>query len=193
MEAWITHTGRSNYRALVAMVFARAAFSETMRTVGTRARLVTPLPCSRLIARSRRTQARAGLSSVLARPTDWACWFMAITFVFVARALLSFVRPSVCALLALVILPFAIWIGLSPLLYYVNSLVIACLRRLGLYSAVTNNPFQHVVIMSLISLIALHPCVGKACLGKIVRRLLAGTLVRSISSSILLLRFLHEA
>ncbi len=41
------------------------------------------------------------------------------------------------------------------LLYYVNSLMIALLRRLGLYSAMTNNPFQHFVIMSLTTLLAL--------------------------------------
>jgi hypothetical protein len=34
--------------------------------------------------------------------------------------------------------------------------VIALLRRFGHYSALTNNPFQHVVIMALTSAIALH-------------------------------------
>lgn len=78
-----------------------------------------------------------------------------ITCVFVARALVVFVRPFPIYLVALLILPFAIWIA-SLLLYYINSLLVALLRRFGLYSAVTNNPFQHVIIMLLISLIALR-------------------------------------
>ena len=78
-----------------------------------------------------------------------------ISCVFVARALLSIVRPLALYLAVLFILPFAIWIAFL-FLYYLNSLVIALLRRLGFYSAVTNNPFQHIVIISLTSLIAFH-------------------------------------
>jgi hypothetical protein len=55
----------------------------------------------------------------------------------------------------LLILPFAIWAAFL-LLYYLNALVIALFRRLGLYSAVTNNTFQHAVIMALITLIAVE-------------------------------------
>ena len=79
----------------------------------------------------------------------------AISYVFVGRALLSFVRPAAVYIITFLILPFAIWIAFL-LLYYLNSLVAALLRRLGLYSAVTNNSFQHVVIMSLISLVAVY-------------------------------------
>jgi hypothetical protein len=109
---------------------------------------------SRLIARSTgRRPGRAEFSAAEAYGLGLLVY--AMTFVFVARALLSFVRPAAIYLIALVILPFAIWIA-SLLVYYINSLVIAWFRRRGWYSAVTNNPFQHVVIMSLISLIALH-------------------------------------
>lgn len=76
-----------------------------------------------------------------------------ISCVFVARALLPMVRPFALYLLVLFFLPFAIWIAFL-LLYYLNSLVIALFRKLGLFSAVTNNPFQHVVIMSLTTGIA---------------------------------------
>ena len=57
-------------------------------------------------------------------------------------------------MLVLFLLPFAIWLAFL-VLYYLNSLVIAVLRRLGLYAAITNNPFQHFVIMSLTTLFAL--------------------------------------
>ncbi len=77
-----------------------------------------------------------------------------ISCIFVARGLLPFVRPLAWRLLVLFFLPFAIWVA-SLLLYYVNSLVVALLRNLGLYSAVTNNPFQHTVIMSLTTVFAL--------------------------------------
>lgn len=75
--------------------------------------------------------------------------------IFVGRALLPMAGPFVLSLLVFLLVPFAVWIALL-LLYYLNSLVAALLRRLGFYSAVTNNPFQHVVIMSLTTLIALH-------------------------------------
>jgi hypothetical protein len=74
---------------------------------------------------------------------------------FVARALLPMVRPFLLSLLVLFLVPFAVWIAFL-LLYYLNSLVVALLRRLRFYSAITNNPFQHVVIMSLTTLIAFH-------------------------------------
>ena len=74
--------------------------------------------------------------------------------VFGARLILPFVRPVALQGLVLFFLPFAIWLAFL-ILYYLNFLVIAVLRRLGLYSALTNNPFQHVVIMALTSGIAL--------------------------------------
>jgi len=75
--------------------------------------------------------------------------------VFVARLFLPFVRPSALQGLVVFLLPFAIWVAFL-ILYYLNSLIIALLRRFGLYSAPTNNPFQHVVIMALTTATALH-------------------------------------
>jgi hypothetical protein len=54
----------------------------------------------------------------------------------------------------LILLPVGIWVAFL-ILYYLVSLVIALCRRLGLYAAVTNNPFQHVAIISLTTLLSL--------------------------------------
>ena len=109
---------------------------------------------SRLVARlAGRKARRAEFSSTEAY--GLGILVFAIGFVFVARALLPIVRPFALYLLVLFFLPFAIWIAFL-LLYYLNSLVIAVFRRLGLYAAATNNPFQHIVIMSLTTLFALH-------------------------------------
>ena len=70
-----------------------------------------------------------------------------ISCVFVARLVLPLVRPGLLQGLALVLLPFAVWIGYL-LLYFVNAQIVVPLRALRLYSAPTNNPFQHFVIMS---------------------------------------------
>ena len=76
-----------------------------------------------------------------------------ISCIFAARFVLSLVRPVALQALALLFLPFGIWIAFL-LLVYVDSLLVALLRRLGLYSAVTNNPFQHFFIISLTTLLA---------------------------------------
>lgn len=76
-----------------------------------------------------------------------------ISCVFAAREILPFVRPFLLRLALLLLLPFAIWIAWL-LLYYVNALFIGLCRKLGQYSAVTNVPFQHAIIMSLITLLA---------------------------------------
>jgi hypothetical protein len=68
--------------------------------------------------------------------------------VLTTRALWPFVRPAL-----FFFLPLAVWIGFL-LLYYFISLLARLLRWLGVYSAVTNNPLQHFVIMSLITLLA---------------------------------------
>jgi hypothetical protein len=109
---------------------------------------------SRLVARAtgRKTR-RAEFSG--AEAYGLGLLVFVISYVFVARELLMFVRPLAFYLALLFVLPFAIWIAFL-LLYYLISLLAGLLRRLGSYSAVTNNPFQHVVIMSLISLIALQ-------------------------------------
>jgi hypothetical protein len=76
-----------------------------------------------------------------------------ISCVFVARAILPIVRPLPLQLFVALLLPFAIWI-VFLIVYFVNWLIVTFLRQLGLYSAMTNNPFQHFVIMSLITLLA---------------------------------------
>ena len=75
-----------------------------------------------------------------------------ISCVFAANLFLPFVRPLLWRWLALLILPFVIWVAFL-VLYYVNALIIAALRRCGLYRQ-PNNRFQHFVIMSLTTFFA---------------------------------------
>lgn len=77
-----------------------------------------------------------------------------MSWFFLARLVLPFVRPRFLLGLVLLLLPFALWVAFL-LLYFVNAQVVALLRRFGLYTAPTNNPFQHFVIMTLTSGIAL--------------------------------------
>ncbi|HEY2801684.1 MAG TPA: hypothetical protein VGI85_13910 [Chthoniobacterales bacterium] len=63
-------------------------------------------------------------------------------------AIWPFVRPGF-----VILLPIAVWVAFL-LLYYVNFLLAQLLRRLGFYTAVTNNPLQHFVIMALMTLLA---------------------------------------
>ena len=105
----------------------------------------------------------ARLAGRKVRRAEFSCWeaygfgilVFGISCVFGARQFLPFVRPVALQVLVLFLIPFAIWVAFL-ILYYLNSLVIAPLRRLGLYSAITNNPFQHVVIMALTTGIAFH-------------------------------------
>ena len=76
-----------------------------------------------------------------------------ISCVSLGRLCLSFLRPLAWRVFLLFLLPFALWAAFL-LLYYVVSLLIALCRRLGWYTAVTNNSFQHVVFMSLTTLLA---------------------------------------
>lgn len=106
----------------------------------------------RLIARS------AGRKVRRAELSRWEAYGLGIlvfgiSCAFAARRVLPFVRPPAMRVLVLLFLPFAIWVAYL-LLYFVNAQVVAPLRKLGLYSAPTNNPFQHIVIMSLITLLA---------------------------------------
>ncbi len=114
-----------------------------------------------------------------------------VSCVFVARELLPFVRPVLLRGLVLFLIPFAIWVAFL-ILYYLNSLAIAVLRRLGLYSAPTNNPFQHFVIMAITSGIALSflrdECVGVKSLGVFWLGLLGLNIL-----SILIEKRLHES
>jgi hypothetical protein len=78
-----------------------------------------------------------------------------VAWVFCGRELLLLVRPWIERILILFILPFAVWAGFL-VLYYLNSLFIALLRKVRLYSAPTNERLQHCIIMILVTLIALH-------------------------------------
>lgn len=77
-----------------------------------------------------------------------------ISCVFGARLVLLFVRPGWAEALLLLFLPAETFVAYL-VLYFINARVIALLRRLRLYSAPTNNPFQHLVIMSLTTVLAL--------------------------------------
>lgn len=68
--------------------------------------------------------------------------------VVVGRAVYPFVRPTL-----LLLLPLVVWAGFL-LVFYLNFLLAGLLRRLGLYAAATNNPLQHFVIISLMTLLA---------------------------------------
>ncbi len=98
-----------------------------------------------------------------ARRAEFSAWeaygvgilVFGITVVAAARAILPLVRPVALQGLVLLFLPVAMWVAFL-FLYYINALISAALRRLGLYSARTNNPFQHAVIMTMTTLLALH-------------------------------------
>ncbi len=106
-----------------------------------------------------RLAARLGGRKV--RRARWSRWeaygtgllVFGLSCVFVGRLISPLVRPIFWQLLVLLALPFAIWIGWL-LLYYVASLLIALLRKLGLYSGGTNHSFQHVFIICLITILA---------------------------------------
>ena len=108
--------------------------------------------------------------------------------VFAARALLPVVRPGALWALVLFLIPFAIWVAFL-ILYYFNFLLVAGLRRLRLYSAITNNPFQHFVIMVLTSAIALHflgdECLAVKSLGIFWFGLLSGNLFSIVVEKLL--------
>lgn len=103
----------------------------------------------------------ARLAGGSARRAEWSAWEVYGFGVFVfamaclaaGHALFGFVRPGPGRWLGLLLLPLVVWIAFL-LLYYVNSLLARLLRRLGLYSARTNNPLQHFIIISLMTLLA---------------------------------------
>ena len=123
-----------------------------------------------------RSAKRAGRNSAARKLTAWVSLVFGISCVFVARALLPLVRPLALQLLVLFFLPFAIWAAYL-LLHYVNSLLAALLRKLGIYTAVTNNPLQHVIIMSLTTVLAVILVARRNRLDEIVRHFLARTSV----------------
>ena len=110
--------------------------------------------------------------------------------VFAGRLLFPFVRPGLLQGLFLLLVPFAVWIAYLPL-YFVNARVAALLRRLGLYTAPTNNSLQHFAFMALTSGIALFflrdECAWIKSLGGFWLGLLACNLL-----ALLILKFQHE-
>ncbi|HEY3662191.1 MAG TPA: hypothetical protein VGL24_03475 [Chthoniobacterales bacterium] len=144
---------------------------------------------SRLVARlAGRTVRRAEFSR-------WEAYGLGIlvfgiSCLFVGRALLPLVRPGVLEWLTIPLLPFALWIAFL-LWYFVNAQVAALFRRLGLYTARTNNPLQHFMIMCGTTLLALlflrDDCAWIRSLGVFWLMLLLGNLL-----AIVILKFRHE-
>jgi hypothetical protein len=113
-----------------------------------------------------------------------------ISCVMAARVILPIVRQGVPRGLILLLLPFAIWLAYL-LLYFVNARIVALLRKVGLYTAPTNKPFQHLVIMSGTTLFAAFllqdECAWLKSLGIFWIALLALNLL-----SIIILKLRHE-
>ena len=120
----------------------------------------------------------------------WVFWSLAsAAFSWRTRFFPSLGQRS-AQLLVLLLIPFAVWAAFL-LLYYLNSLMIALLRRFGLYSAMTNNLFQHFVIMSLTTLLALLLVRDESGWMRSLGIFWLGLLFLNLIS-ILILRFLHE-
>jgi len=173
------------------MVFVSPDFSEAMKDGGSPSgrEIGYAFALPRLIAR---------LGGRRARRAEFSCWeaygmgilVFGVSCVFVAHTLLPVVRPAFAQLLVLLLLPFAVWVAFL-LLYYVNSLMTALLRRFGLYSAMTNNLFQHHVIMSLTTLLALLLVRDESGWMRSLGIFWLGLLFLNLIS-ILFLKFLHE-
>jgi hypothetical protein len=65
-----------------------------------------------------------------------------------ARAIHPFVRPVALEILILVMLPVLLWLA-CLIVHYLIAQAIRPLRRLGLYSAPTNDPIQHLFFVLL--------------------------------------------
>lgn len=76
----------------------------------------------------------------------------AVGCVLAGRAIWEFVRAEDWRVLLLVLLPIEVWIAFL-VWYYLNSLIARLLRRLGVYSARTNNPLQHAIIISVLTVL----------------------------------------
>jgi hypothetical protein len=133
------------------MVFARADFPGLMSERKTRP-LGYAFALPRLLARLGGRKVRRAQFSRCETYGSGLLVF-GISCVFVGRVILPLVRPLPLQLLVLLLLPFVMWITWL-LFFYFLSLLIALFRRLGLYSAGTNAPFQHVVIIALTTLLA---------------------------------------
>jgi hypothetical protein len=77
-----------------------------------------------------------------------------MSVIFALRLVLDFLGPGALRIVALLFLPFGVWLGFL-VFYFVNAQLAALLRRLRLYRAPTNNPFQHFVITAWTSWLAL--------------------------------------
>lgn len=92
------------------------------------------------------------------RRAEWSSWeayglgllVFGMGCVSLAHALLDVVRPWPLRSLCLLLMPFAIWIA-CLFVYFVVWLLAGLLRRLGLYSARTNNPLQNFIIMAIVT------------------------------------------
>ncbi len=77
-----------------------------------------------------------------------------ISWVCAARAIPLFVRPLGLQIVIFVTLPVLLWL-IYLLLYYLISLGIRLFRWLGLYSAPTNDPIQHLFFVLLTTFLSL--------------------------------------
>lgn len=109
--------------------------------------------CSRLIARlGGRKASRAEWSGLEAYGVGLLVF--GISWVCVARAIPSFVRPFALQIAIFLTLPVLLWV-IYLLLYYLISLSIRPFRRFGLYSAPTNQPIQHLFFVLLTTFLSL--------------------------------------
>jgi hypothetical protein len=173
------------------MVFVSPDFFEAMKDGGSASgrEIGYAFALPRLAAQfARRKVRRAELS-------QWEAYGMGIlvfgiSCLFAARGLLPLVRPGALQWLVLFLIPFGIWLAFL-VLFYLNARVVAGLRRLGLYSAITNNPFQHFVIMSLTTLFALFLVCDETGWTRSLGICWLGLLSLNLIS-ILILKLLHE-
>jgi hypothetical protein len=97
--------------------------------------------CSRLVARlGGREVCRAKWSGLEAYGVGLLVF--GISWVCAAHAIPLFVRRLALQIVIFVTLPVLLWL-IYLLLYYLISLGVRLFRRLGLYSAPTNDPIQH--------------------------------------------------
>jgi hypothetical protein len=109
--------------------------------------------CSRLVARLGGREVRRAKWSGLEAYSVCLLVF-GISWVYAARAIPLVVRPFALQIVIFVTLPVLLWL-IHLLLYYLISLGIRLLRRLGLYSAPTNDPIQHLFFILLTTFLSL--------------------------------------
>jgi hypothetical protein len=173
------------------MVFVSSDFSEAMKDGGGASgrEIGYAFALPRLIARLGGRRARR------AELSRWEAYglgllIFGISCVLVARAFLPFVRPGALQGFVLFFVPFGTWLAFL-VLHYLNALVITGLRRLGLCSGMTNNAFQHFVIISLTTLCTLFLVRDETAWLKSLGIFWLGLLSLNLIS-ILILQLLHE-